>query len=147
MTPAEVRTMPDHEIVELLVSLKPSDPSVAWLASIIADPTKLAGVNELSRRYAVNRDGRHALPRAKAATSIWIDGSKFKALMWRNRVPLCEIGPAIGKSEGFGSVIAHRGRISYWSADAIATELLGCHVDDFIAQVAAPIELERLDLV
>lgn len=143
MTPAEVQTMPDHEIVELLVSLRPSDPSVAWLASIIASPAKIAGVNELARRYDVSQGGGSRHPRAKHADSVCIDGARFKEFFWTRRIPLREVGPLAGKCEGLGSVIAHRGPMSFWTADAIANEL-GLHVDAFLAQVASPVELERL---
>lgn len=144
MSPSEVRTMSDSAIVEMLVSLKPADESVAWLASVIADPAKVAGVNELSRRYVAASDGRVALPRAKSAGSVAIDGAKFKELLWRHRVPLVQVGPRIGKCEGLASVLAYKGKMSYWTADAIATQVLDMHVDQFLAQIAAPSELERL---
>lgn len=146
MTPSEVRTMPASEIVEMLVSLKPSDESVAWLASVIADPAKVAGVNELSRRYVAERDGRGSLPRARFASSVLIDGAKFKSFFWRHRIPLTAVGPMAGKCPGYGSVVAHKQRLSYWTADAIANEL-GMHVEAFIAEIAAPAELERLAVV
>jgi hypothetical protein len=144
MSPAEVHQMTDTEIVELLVSLKPADESVAWLASVIADPAKVAGVNELSRRYVAASDGRPALPRAKSAGSVAIDGAKLKELFWRHRIPLVAVGPQIGKCRGLISVLAFKGQMSFWTADAIATEVLDMHVDQFLAQVAAPSELERL---
>ena len=143
MTPSEVRTMSDTDIVELLISLKPSDQAVAWLASVIADPTKVAAVNELSHRYAVKSAGGRALPRAKSAGTVLIDGAKFKSLMWRHRLPLAAVGPRVGKCSGYASVVAHKGRLSYWTADAIANEL-GMHIDAFIAAIASDEELVRL---
>lgn len=144
MSPSEVRRMNDADIVEMLVSLKPSDQAVAWLASVIADPAKVAGVNELSRRYVAKQQGSCRHPRAKSAGSISFDGAKFKELMWRHRVPLSSIGPAIGKSAGLGSVLAHKGKMSFFTADAIATEVIGCHVSEFIAAIATDEELQRL---
>lgn len=135
--------MSDSAIVEMLVSLKPSDQAVAWLASVIADPAKVAGVNELSRRYVAKSDGRCSLPRAKCAGTVLIDGAKFKSLMWRHRLPLTAVGPMVGKCSGYASVIAHKGRLSYWTADAIATEL-GMHVHEFIAAIASDEELQRV---
>jgi hypothetical protein len=147
MTPAEVRTMDDASIAELLMSLRPgSDEAVAWLASVIADPAKVAGVCELARRYTVNRDGRQTLPRAKSASSVWIDGTKFKEFFFQRRIPLREVGPMVGKCAGFGSVAAHKGRLSFWTADAIANEL-GLHVDAFLAQVGTAEEVARLEAV
>ena len=143
MTPSEVRTMSDTDIVELLVSLKPSDQAVAWLAAVISDPAKIAGVNELSRRYVANRSGRCVLPRAKSAGTVLIDGAKFKSLMWRHRLPLTAVGPMVGKCSGYASVVASKGRLSYWTADAIANEL-GYHVDEFITAIASSVELQRL---
>ena len=145
MSPAEVRQMTDTEIVEMLVNLSPSgdQAAVAWLASVISSPALAEGVNELFRRYSAASVGKHRLPRAKHADSVFIDGAKFKQFFFMRRIALREIGPMIGKCEGYGSVLAHKGKMSYWSADAIATEL-GIHVGDFIRQVASPTELERL---
>lgn len=148
MSPAEVRQMTDVQIVELLVNLSPSadNAALAWIASVISSPALAEGVNELSRRYSAASAGKHRLPRAKHADSVFIDGSRFKQFFFLRRIALREIGPMIGKCEGYGSVLAHKGRMSYWSADAIATEL-GMHVDAFIAQVGDLVELERLSLV
>lgn len=143
MTPADVGTIPDSEIVEMLVSLAPADESVAWLAAVIADPVKLAGVSELSRRYVADRHGQCSLPRAKSAGTVLIDGAKFKEFFWRHRIPLTAVGPMASKCLGHASVVAHKGRLSFWTADAIATEL-GMTVEDFIEAVAAPEEPSRL---
>lgn len=144
MSPNEVRTLTNVQILEMLVSLRPNaDEAVSWLASVIADPVMAEGVKELSRRYAGHREGKSALPRARSAGSLLIDGAKFKDLMWRHRIPMSHVGPMIGKSDGLGSVLAHKGRMSYWTADAIATEL-GMHVDEFIAAIGTPEELQRL---
>lgn len=140
---SNIRSMTDVQIVEMLVSLKPSDQAMAWLASVISNPACAAGVNELSRRYAAKSDSRVAVPRAKSAGTVLLDGAKFKHLMWVNRIPMNQIGPAIGKSAGLGSVLAHKGRMSYWTADAIAAEI-GMHVDAFIEAIASPEELQRL---
>lgn len=142
MSPAEIRMMGTSAIVEMLVNLRPGDQAVAWLASVIADPDKMSAINELSCRYAT-RGGRVRLPRAKSAETITVDGAKFKHLLWLNRVKMGQIGPMIGKCGGWGSVTACKGRMSYWAADAIATEL-GMHVDAFIEAVATPEELQRL---
>lgn len=144
MGPNEVRTMSDSSIVEMLVSLKPADDAVAWLASVIADPVKVAGVHELSRRFTAERDGRSPMSRASSASTVYIDGDKFKRLMWRNRIPLVAIGPQIGMSAGLASVLAHKGRMSYWTADAIATKVLSMHVDEFLLAVGTPEELARM---
>jgi hypothetical protein len=135
--------MSDNDIVELLVLLEPSEQAVAWLASVISDPIKAAGVNELSRRYVSTSTGRCRLPRAKSAGTVLIDGAKFKEFFWRHRIPLTAVGPMASKCPGYASVVAHKGRLSYWTADAIATEL-GMHVDEFIAAIASNEELSRL---
>lgn len=145
MTPAEVRTMKDNQIVELLVNFHPSSDAVAWLASVIADPSRAAGVAELSRRYAAKESGRCSLPRARSAYSVWIDGEKFKRYFFSRRIALREVGPLAGLSEGYASVTAHKGRMSYWTADRIATAL-GERVDDFIAAVGSPEEVMRLSV-
>lgn len=143
MSPTEVRRMTDSEIIEMLVSLRPSDEAVAWLAAVIADPARTAGVAELSRRYAAHRDGRIGLPRARSAGTVSLDSIKFKNFMWSRRITMTEVGLMIGRSDGLGSCIASRGRTSYWTADAIATEL-GMTPEAFLAQVGTEEEVARL---
>lgn len=145
MSPAEVRQMTDTQIVEMLVDLQPGDEAMVWLASVISDPALTEGVSELARRYSATTAGKHRLPRAKCADSVFVDGALFKQFFFLRRIKLREIGPMIGKCEGLGSVVAHKGRMSYWTADAIASEL-EIHVDDFIRQVASQVELERLSI-
>lgn len=143
MTPSDVQAMPASAIVEMLVDLQPSEEAISWLASVLTDPVKVAGVNELSRRYMAARAEKCTLPRARSAGTVLIDGAKFKHMMWAHRIPMNQIGPMIGKCAGWGSVIAYKGRMSYWAADAIATEL-GIHVDAFIEAIATTEELQRL---
>lgn len=144
MTPSEVRAMSDHDIVEMLVSLKPSDEAVAWLASVIASPTMVEGVRELSRRYAGHVEGTVVVSRARYAGSVSFEGAKLKELLWRHRLPLRSVGPMIGKCEGLLSVLCHKGSASFWTLDAIATEVLDMRVEDLIAQIGTPEELQRL---
>lgn len=144
MSPNEVRVQPTQRIVEMLVGLKPCDEAVAWLASVISDPVAVAGVGELSRRYIAKSISGCTTLRAKAAGSVLIDGVKFKELLWRHRMPLTEVGLAIGKSNGLVSVLCHKGRASYWTLDAIATEVLDMRVEDLIAEIGTDEELERL---
>lgn len=144
MSPNEVSSLTNVEILEMLVSLRPgADEAVSWLAGVIADPVMVEGVKELSRRYTADKEGNASLPRARSAGTVLIDGAKFKHIMWLNRIPMNRIGPMIGKSAGLGSVLAHKGRMSYWTADAIAAEI-GMHVDAFIEAIASPEELVRL---
>jgi hypothetical protein len=144
MSPNEVRSLTNVEILGMLVSLRPgADEAVSWLASVIADPVMVAGVGELSRRYVAGKDGNVGVQRAKSAGTVLIDGARFKHLMWLNRIAMNQIGPMIGKCDGWGSVIAHKGHMSYWAADAIATEI-GMHVDAFIEAIASSEELQRL---
>jgi hypothetical protein len=42
------------------------------------------------------------------------------------------------------SVLCHKGRTSYWTLDAIATEVLDMRVEDLIAEIGTPEELQRL---
>lgn len=147
MTPSEVRTMSDSAIVELLVSLEPTNEAITWLAAVISDPVKVAGVSELALRYRTGSSGA-AMPKGEkgrhpSATSIRINPDAFKAFFFRRRIPLSEVGPLFGRCSGWASVIAHKARIGYWAADELATEL-GIHVDDFLAQICVPEELSRL---
>jgi len=143
MSPSEVLTMSTLGIVNLFGDAHPAGEALAWLSSVIADPAKVAGVNELSRRYQASRETGSIEGRARAAGSVLIDADKFKHSMWRRRIPLKELGPMIGRSEGLASVLAYKGRINYYTCDEMA-RAIGIHVDAFIAEIAAPEELERL---
>lgn len=83
------------------------------------------------------------LPRARSATTVRIDGAKFKEFFWLRRIPLSRVGPMVGRCPNLASVLARNGCLSYWTADDIATEL-GMHVDAFIAAVGTDEELMRL---
>lgn len=145
MTPNDVRALPTGQIVEMLVGLKPSDAAVAWLASVIADPNVVAGVSELAMRYNGNRSTPKAIDggRHPSATTIKLDRQAFKAFFYRRRLPMSEIGPLFGRCSGWASAICNRGTIGYYAADELASEL-GLHVDELLAQICAPEELERL---
>ena len=143
MSPSEVRSMSSAGIVSMLTDKGPQEEALAWLASLISDPSMVAGVNELSCRYAVKSPVPASTERARCAMSVRIDPAKYRHFFWRRRIPLCAMGPMVGKSDGLGSVIASKGRMGYWTADALATEL-GMHVDALIAEIGTPEELERL---
>lgn len=143
MSPNEVVSMPSHEIVELLQDLRPSDEAAAWLSALIADPAMVEGVSELARRYAASHVGGSFEGRARSADSVLISGPKFKHAMWKRRIPLSEVGPLIGRSVGLGSVLAHKGRINYYTCDELA-RAIGVHVDALVAEICADEELERL---
>jgi len=56
MSPTEVTTTGDREIVEMLVNLKPgSHETVTWPASVIADPAKVEGVSSRVAKRPRNR--------------------------------------------------------------------------------------------
>ena len=79
------------------------------------------------------------------ASSVRIDPDKFKHVCWRYRLPLSEVGPMIGRCPAWASVIAYKRQAGYWALDDLATEL-GLHVDQLIAEIAAPEELERVNV-
>ncbi|MDO8847718.1 MAG: hypothetical protein Q7W51_04955 [Coriobacteriia bacterium] len=81
----------------------------------------------------------------RSATTVLIDGDKLRRFCWLNRTPLSHIGPMIGRCSGLASVLARTGHMSYYTADDIAREF-GLHVEDFIRQIAAPEEMERLQV-
>jgi len=72
-----------------------------------------------------------------------LDRQAFRAFFYRRRLPLTEVGPLFGRCPGWASAICSRGTIGYYAADELASEL-GLYVDEFLAQVCAPEELERL---
>lgn len=145
MSPSDVRTMKSAEVVGLVAETKPSDEVLAWLSSLIADPVKVAGVSELSRRFEASSTVAPVPGRARAVNSIHIDPAKYKHAMWKRRISLREVGLMIGRSDGLGSVIATKRRINYFTADDLAVAL-GMHVDQLLAEICDDEELERLGL-
>lgn len=145
MSPNEVRVQPTEQIVEMLVGLKPSDEAIAWLASVISNPSVVAGVSELALRYNDGKPVSRAGDATKfhSATSIKIDRQAFKQFFYRRRMTLSEVGPAFGRCAGWANAISHKGFIGFYAADELASEL-GLHVDEFLGQICAPEELERL---
>ena len=145
MSPNELRALPSGDIVEMLIGLKPSDEAIAWLASVISNPTVVASVNELAFRYSGNTALTRGLHegRQPSATTIRLDRQAFRAFFYRRRLPLSEVGPLFGRCSGWASAICNRGTIGYYAADELASEL-GLHVDELLAQICAPEELERL---
>lgn len=148
MSPAEVRNLTDSQIVEMLVKLRPSDEALVWVASVIADPVMVEGVNELRRRYAPEPGfpltGSGRLPNA---ASVFISRDRWKAFFFRRRITMACIGGLMEppRCEGWGSVIAHKGRASFEAMDQLACGL-GIHVDDLIYEVGTDDERSRLAL-
>jgi len=148
MSPNEVRKMQDREIVEMLLELKPSDEAVGWLATVLADDGAFEGVRELRRRFT---DGRvpasfpvTATGRQRSANTVSIDSDRFKALFYRRRIPLNQIGPMMEppRSGAWASVICNKGTAGFYALDALATSLC-ITVDDLIFEVGTSAELAR----
>ncbi len=146
MSPAEVRQMADKEIVEMLVSLRPGDEAVAWLASVVSSPVMVEGVNELRRRYAPEPGfpltGSGRLPNA---ASVFIDRDRWKAFFFRRRITMSAIGGLMEpeRCTGWGSVAASKGRVGFGAMDELACAL-DMRVDDLIWEVGTDAERERL---
>jgi hypothetical protein len=51
----------------------------------------------------------------------------------------------IDRCTGWASVVAHKGTVSYWALDQLATEL-EVHIDELIAAVGTEAELARLNV-
>lgn len=145
MSPNEVRVQPTEQIVEMLIGLRPSDEAIAWLASVISNPTVVAGVSELALRYKGAKPASRGKDGAtyRNATSIKLDRQAFKQFFFRRRMTLSEVGPTFNRCRGWANAICHKGYIGLYAADELASEL-GLHVDEFLAQICAPEELERL---
>lgn len=146
MSLAEVRALPDRELVGMLTSLRPSDEAVAFLAAVIASPIALEGVNELGRRYRSTADSvPSSAPTGRyvGALSVKIDRERWSAFWFRRRTPLNAIGPSVNRCAGLGSVIGHKGSAGYYTLDAIACEL-EMRVDDLIFEVGTDEERARL---
>jgi len=148
MSPADVRRMADHRIVEMLVSLRPGDEALAWLASVISSPVLVEGVNELQRRYAV-RTGNAPTPTASGrhphAATVHVDPVRWKDFFWRRRMTLMSVGPMVNRCSGWASVVANKRAVGMFALDEIACEL-DMHLDDLIFEVGTDGERARLAL-
>ncbi|NTU70457.1 MAG: hypothetical protein HGB10_01330 [Coriobacteriia bacterium] len=146
MTPAEVKSTASADLVDMLTHLRPSGDAVAWLAAVISDPAAVEGVAELRRRYApepsfpVTGSGRMS-----GATTVFIDRGRWNAFFFQRRIPLMHVGALMEPelSEGWASVVGHKGRAGFASMDSLACAL-DMHVDDLIWQVGTDAERERL---
>lgn len=146
MASTEVRSMSDSAIVEMLVSLKPSDQAVAWLASLITDEAAFEGVRELRLRFT-GQAGSHvpATPSGRIASSrtVFIDPHRWASFAFRRRLSMTDLGPLCGRCEGWGSVMKARGRAGFYALDDLACAL-GIHVSELIQEVGTDEELQRL---
>jgi len=149
MSPSEVRTMSDSAIVEMLVSMTPTDEAVAWLATVISDDASFEGVRELRRRFTGSIDGVPGatadVGRHKNANTVMIDGSRFRAFCYRRRLPLTAIGPMFGRCDGWASVICHKGHAGFYALDELALAL-DMRVEELIDEIGTDEERARLDV-
>lgn len=146
MTPSEIRSMPDREILEMLVNLKASDEAVAWLASVIADDAAFEGVRELRRRFAsVAVDRSQPSGRMRSARTVSISRERWNQFFWRRRIALVDVGSLMepARCSGWASVIGAKGRAGLYALDDLACAL-GMHVDELIQDVGTDEELQRL---
>ena len=147
MTPTEVRSLSDAAIVELLLSMKPSDQAVAWLASVITNDAAFEGVRELRRRFSSRPNVPSTLTgRAASSRTVFIDPQRWAAFAFRRRLSMTELGPLCGRSEGWGSVMKSRRRAGFYALDDLACAL-GMHVDELIQEVGTDEECSRIGCV
>ena len=149
MSPAEVRALPDQELIGMLTNLRPSDEAVAWLAAVLSTPSALNGVNELARRYHASVPGHPSAPagRYTGATTVSIDPVRWSSFFFRRRMPLNSIGPCMEprRCEGWGSVIKKKARAGFYALDDLATAL-SLRVEDLIFEVGTDEERARLSV-
>lgn len=148
MSPAEVRVLSDGQIVEMLVSLHPSDEAVSWLASVISSDAAFEGVRELRRRFASGGElsaPRTPTGRMSSARSVGIQSERWRSFFWRRRIALSDVGGLMepARCSGWASVIGSRGRAGLYALDDLACAL-GLHVDQLIDEVGTDDERARL---
>jgi hypothetical protein len=148
MSPAEVCSMSDTQIIEMMAASHPAGEAIVWLASVISDPALVEGVNELRRRYcppevAVSGTAADRHPHAR---SVKLDPDRWRAFFFRRRLTLMEIGPMIGKSDAWASAMGHKARANFFSLDEVAC-VLGMHVEQLIDEVATEEERARFACV
>jgi hypothetical protein len=142
MSPSEIALLSDEEIVDLLVNLS-TNVTVATLAG----DEFYAAILELRKRHVPELDvPRTPSGRVRRATSIEIDAERWRAAWYRRRLTQLAVCDLIGKSYTFVNVIARRGSVSFYTVDAIASEL-GETTDDLLFEVASDRERRRLAFV
>ena len=83
--------------------------------------------------------------RHRSANTVTIDPESFRHFFWMRRLALAAVGPLFGRCGSWASVTANRGHAGYYALDELACAL-GIRVDDLIAEIGAPEELERLSV-
>lgn len=148
MSSTEIKGMRDRDIVEMLVSLHPSDEAVALLAAVLTDDAAFEGVRELRRRFTTGTEvvpPKTATGRMRSARTVAIDADKWKAFFWRRRIAMVDVGPMMEppRCTGWSHVVSSRGRAGLYALDDLACAL-SLHVDDLIDQVGTDDERARL---
>lgn len=146
MSPNKVRELENSELVELVVGREPSEAVVSVLAAVLSDALAYEGVRELRRRF--ERTANLEVPttstgRVASSQTVFIDPDRWAAFAFRRRLAMTDLGPLIGRCEGWGSVMKTRGRAGFSALDALACAL-GMHVDELIREVGTEDELQRM---
>lgn len=84
--------------------------------------------------------------RIGVATSIQIDRERFSSFFWRRRMTLSSVGPFIGRSDGWASVMARKGHAGLFALDDLATAL-SMNLDDLIHEIGTDAERERVSVI
>jgi hypothetical protein len=147
MSPSDVRSLEDREIVELLAGLEPSSQkAMQWLAAIVSDDVAYEGVRELRRRFGREPSAPELeSDRMPSARTVAIDRQRWNTFFFRRRMALVEAGPLMEppRSTAWASVMGSRGRAGLYALDDLACAL-GIHVNELISEVGTDEELSRL---
>lgn len=150
MSPTEIRSMRDRDIVEMLVALHPSDEAVAWLAALLTDDDAFEGVRELRKRFTTS--DKIEIPktptgRVASARTVAIDPDRWRSFFWRRRIAMVDVGPMMEppRCSGWGHVITHKGQAGIYALDDLACAL-GIHVDQLIDEIGTNDERARLSI-
>jgi hypothetical protein len=81
--------------------------------------------------------------RMRSATTVHIDPDRFRNFCWKRRMPLSSIGPLIGRSDSWCSVVISKKHVWFYALDDLASEL-GIHVDELIEHIGDDFERERM---
>jgi len=84
--------------------------------------------------------------RIGVATSIQIDRERFSSFFYRRRMTLSSVGPFIGRSDGWASVMAFKGRAGYYALDELATAL-SMNLEELIHEVGTDAERSRISIL
>lgn len=142
----------DRDLIATLAEMSKHSVKAACIFTALTEDTWFQAVVELRNRYnrreidagmVCEKSPRSASGRVSHAGSVEIDSDRWKAWFYRNRIPLCHVGPIVGLSGPWANAIAFRGRASFSTLDRLCAAM-EVSLDQFLYEVGSDRERERV---